>query len=261
MRYVPEADKKREQQRARDRAERLRWMTLVEAVKYIKDKQCCNDHEAVEDLLRAIVDGKVRALSGDISYQENTVSGYHLLSKGDLQGEVKVSLDGPGYFYLPPSKTAQAFEYPVVTIVAGRIDKVVYPKSYPASPPVVPKVDELLYEPVLVSREDLEKWPLASTEEPAETTASSGEVAATLLPDAASTPKRKRGRPKGTGSWEAADAPLVDEMDDLLKARKAKSPTDAARQLAGKAQGEGSPESKITRLRKRYSNQYLSERK
>lgn len=257
MRYITDAQKKRVQ----DRVERLRWMTLVEAVTYIKDRQRCDDHEALEDLFCAIVDGKVRALSADISYQEHTISGYDLLSKSDLQREVKVSLDGPGYIYLPSSKTAEVFEYPVMTIVAGRIDKVVYPKSYPASPPVLPKVDELLYVPVLVSRDDLEKWPFASNEEPAETTASSSEVTGSSVPDATSASRRRRGRPPESGRWAAADAPLLTRMHELIEAGKAKSATDAARLVAGEAEGSGSPESKITRLRKRYSNQHSLERK
>ncbi len=158
MRYVTEADKKREQERLQDRAERLRWMTLVEAVKYIKDKQRCSDYEAVEDLLCAIVDGKVAALSGDISYEADTVSGYHLLSKSDLQRKVKVCLDGPGFIDLYASKPAEIFEYPKVSIVEGRIGKIVHDRSDPYTPPVFPEVDELEYGPVLVFGDDLEKW-------------------------------------------------------------------------------------------------------
>jgi hypothetical protein len=84
------------------------------------------------------------------------------------------------------------------------------------------------------------------------------------LSESGSTPKvqkKKQGRPEGSGSWAAADAPLIDKMHELIEARRAKSPTDAAHQVAGEAQGKGAPESKITRLRKRYSEKYSSERK
>jgi hypothetical protein len=53
-----------------------------------------------------------------------------------------------------------------VSIVAGRIGKVVFDESDPYSPPIFPEVDELDYGPVLVSRDDLEKWPFASAEKP-----------------------------------------------------------------------------------------------
>ncbi len=161
MRYVTEADKKREQ----DRAERLRWMTLVEAVKYIKDRQHCGDQEALEDVLYAIADGKVRALSGDISYEEGSLSGYQPLSRSELQREVKVCFDGPGFIDLYAPKPAELYEYPKVSIVEGRIGKIVYPKSHPFSPPVLPEVDELEYGPVLISRDDLEK-PFSAEKKP-----------------------------------------------------------------------------------------------
>ncbi len=261
MRYVTEAEKKREQERVRDRAERLRWMTLVEAVKYVKDRQHCGDQEALEDVLYAIADRKVRALSGDISYEEGSLAGYQPLSRSELQREVKVCLDGPGFIDLPPSKTVEAFEYPKVTIVEGRIGKVVYPKSHPFSAPVLPEVDELEHGPVLVFRDDLEKWPFAPKEESAESTAPSSEAAATSVPDAASTARQRRGRPSGSGSWADADAPLVDKMRELIEAGNAKSPNDAASKVAREARGSGTVESKITRLAKRYRAQQSPDRK
>jgi hypothetical protein len=166
MRYITDAKKKRAQDRARGRAERLHWITLVEAVKYIKDRQRCGVYEGVEDLLCAIVDGKVRALSGDISRVEESISAYQLLSPGDLRRGVKVCLDVPGLIDLYPLNIAEGIDYPKVSIVAGRIGKVMFDESDPCSPPVFPEVDELEYGPVLISRDDLEKWPFAAEEKP-----------------------------------------------------------------------------------------------
>lgn len=52
----------------------------------------------------------------------------------------------------------------------------------------------------------------------------------TARPLSSATKPRTTGRPLGTG-YQAADAAAVDEMDRLIKARLAKSATDAARQV------------------------------
>jgi hypothetical protein len=64
--------------------------------------------------------------------------------------------------------------------------------------------------------------------------------------------KHPGGRPPGSGSWRDADQELILEMHELIKAKKAKSPNDAARLLADRAPGAGSPKSKQDRLRKGY---------
>jgi hypothetical protein len=50
----------------------------------------------------------------------------------------------------------------------------------------------------------------------------------------------------------AADVPLVAEMQALIEARKARSPDDAARAVVDRAEGHGTPESKVKRLAKHY---------
>ena len=52
-----------------------------------------------------------------------------------------------------------------------------------------------------------------------------------------SKPKGRSGRRPGTGSWDVADKPLLEEMHRLITDGLAKSPNDAARQLADKAKG------------------------
>jgi hypothetical protein len=72
-------------------------------------------------------------------------------------------------------------------------------------------------------------------------------------------PQKRRGRKPGSGSMEAADEPFLLEMDRLIKSGSAKSPEDAARQVAKGARG-ASPESTMTRLAKRYRKKFSSER-
>jgi hypothetical protein len=68
------------------------------------------------------------------------------------------------------------------------------------------------------------------------------------------------GRPKGAGSLEAADRPLLRKMHQLLKSHEAKSVHDAARLVAEEAKGSREFVSKQTRLAKRYRLLYPSER-
>lgn len=58
------------------------------------------------------------------------------------------------------------------------------------------------------------------------------------------------GRRKGQGSYDADDMPLVEEMRELV--RGGLSVHAAALGLVGKARGAGSPESKVSRLERRY---------
>jgi hypothetical protein len=116
MPYVTKAAKKIKEKQERDRTERQHWMTLVEAIGDIKAKEHCGDQQALEDLFCAIVDENVRALSGGIRYKENSLGGYVRLSPNDLQREIKVCLDAPGfidvehYYDLDPKD--RKYDYP-----------------------------------------------------------------------------------------------------------------------------------------------------
>jgi hypothetical protein len=83
-----------------------------------------------------------------------------------------------------------------------------------------------------------------------------GRASATgLTPNSAETGQSKRKdhpRRRREPTWGVADMPLVKEMHRRIVSGLARSPHDAARQLAPKAQGGGSEESKKTRLAKRY---------
>jgi len=72
-----------------------------------------------------------------------------------------------------------------------------------------------------------------------------------------SKPKGRGGRRRGSGSYAAADNPLMEEMKSLIEDGRAKSAHDAAGKVVDKAQGSHTtPESKRTRLAKRYREKY-----
>jgi hypothetical protein len=82
------------------------------------------------------------------------------------------------------------------------------------------------------------------------------ENSSVALADAPPDGKRRRGRPKGSGSYEAVDEPLIDEMREAIEANPAVSPTAAAACVADRAPGGGTPESKVKRLAQRYSEKF-----
>src|SRR5580704_7699687 len=84
MRYVSKGERENQRKLERERAARQRWITLVEAVKYIQDRGGLSNCQALEDIIYAIIDGMIEAEMCE-------------LQPSDLQGELKVCLDGPGY--------------------------------------------------------------------------------------------------------------------------------------------------------------------
>ena len=68
--------------------------------------------------------------------------------------------------------------------------------------------------------------------------------------------KRAPGRPVGSGSFEATDEPLLEEMRAAILERTAHSPSAAAYQVAERADGAGTLESKVKRLARRYSEKF-----
>jgi hypothetical protein len=157
MRYVSKVEK-----------ERQRWMTVVEAINSITSKEC-DQREAVNDLFRAIADNNVKARLGNWSSDPNSLDDFTKASPYDFQGEIKVRLDAPGYVRLD-SKAAKT-KYPIghihsyakVEIVDGPVVDIDFDieKDGP-----IPDVNRSDYRPLLVSRDEMQKWLFVSAEEP-----------------------------------------------------------------------------------------------
>ena len=116
---------------------------------------------------------------------------------------------------------------------------------------------------IFIQRNSLDSFlaGLAGDVSPTEASRHSKPVSSELGSTSEGLQTRTRGRPPGTGSWATADDLLLAGMRELIKAGKAKSPNDAARQVAGEAPGSGTIDSKITRLAKRYRAQQSPDRK
>jgi hypothetical protein len=100
MRYVSKAEK-----------ERQRWMTLVEAIKYIASKEKCDERKVVNDLFRAIADNRVKTRLGNWSSDPDSLDGFNVASRYEFQGEIKVCLNAPGYVRL--ESQASKTKYPI----------------------------------------------------------------------------------------------------------------------------------------------------
>ena len=99
------------------------------------------------------------------------------------------------------------------------------------------------------SQEVRAAWPAQKIETHAHLTVAAKEVCK---------PPRSRGRKKGTGSFEAVDAPLHVEMRDLLDKGAVVSAEAAARMVADRAHGTSTLDSKTDRLAKGFRGKYPS---
>ena len=158
MRYVSKAEK-----------ERQRWMTLVEAIKYITSKESYDQRAAVNDPFRAIADINVKVRLGNWSSDLDSFDGFKAASRYDFQGEIKVCLNAPGNVRLDSRATKTKYpighnsSYAKVEIVDGPVVDIDFDieKDVP-----IPDVNTSDYRPLLVSRDDIQKWPFVSDEEP-----------------------------------------------------------------------------------------------
>jgi hypothetical protein len=78
---------KRERERLDEQKERARWVHLVDAVKYVQEKEGCTDESAVEQLFHAIAD-QVLATRWEDGQP---------ISPSEFSGTLRVCLDGVGF--------------------------------------------------------------------------------------------------------------------------------------------------------------------
>ena len=142
-------------------------MTLVEAIKYITSKESCDQREAVNDLFRVIADNRVKTLLGGPLSHPDSLDGFNVASRYEFQGKIKVCLNAPGYVRLDSRATKTKYpighisSYAKVEIVDGPVADIFDQDDGP-----IPDVNTSDYWPLLVSRDDIQKWPFVSDKEP-----------------------------------------------------------------------------------------------
>jgi hypothetical protein len=149
MPYVSKLERKRQQ----EKEQRARWIHFTDAVKYVQEKDGCTDESAAEQLVTAIVDQALAARWGD-------VVGLRPISPSELSGILKICLYGVG-FVKRNRDTAK------IQSIAHRARN--HPKLQFVSGPVIDEfgddvplteVNTLNYVPLLVLKEDMDRWPL-----------------------------------------------------------------------------------------------------
>jgi hypothetical protein len=102
---------------------------------------------------------------------------------------------------------------------------------------------------IFIARDSLRKYIGAQEKRATSVSTSSGEK------NRVEGNKIKRRKP-GTGSWKAADEPLLLEMRSMLEKGEAKSPHHAAGLVAHRTSGAGTVESKQSRLGREYRKKF-----
>ena len=202
------------------------------------------ESELIEDELRQQFASEYRARG---IAQETTDWLRRKLYSGELEAQL---LSSSGNMYPVPSAIWASDEAPTI-LLSGIAE--FFPGAYgynwsPLAPPlkgrvlmVELKLTELLRRIELAHVLAGSATPIADTSK-------------TATPSEAIKPKeRGRGRPKGAGSLEAADVPLLEEMKALRDGDSTLSVNAAALKVADRAAGGGTLESKARRLAERYA--------
>jgi hypothetical protein len=152
MPYISKLE--REEQRARQQAqkERARWMHFKAAVTSVQEKEGCTAESAAKQLITAIVDQALAAEWDD-------EGGLEPITLSEFSGTVKICLDGVGF--------VKRYHLGAKIKSAGRWTRN-YPKLQFAKGPVLDadlsdapysEVNTFDYIPLLVLKEDMDRWP------------------------------------------------------------------------------------------------------
>lgn len=182
MPYISELERDRRHKKQQEQKERARWMHFTNAVKDVQEKEAgTTDESAAEQLVTAIVDRRLAARWDD-------EAGLQTIIPNEFSGILKICLDGVGFIkrsYAPAKVRSSARNYPIIRFVEGQVTdddldedasvtdaKVTrtYPKLEFVNGPVVDadldrdapltEVNTLHYIPLLVLKEDMDRWPL-----------------------------------------------------------------------------------------------------
>jgi hypothetical protein len=211
MRYVSKAEK-----------ERQRWMTLVEAIKYITSKESCDQRETVNDLFRVIADNRVKTLLGGPLSHPDSLDGFNVASRYEFQGKIKVCLNAPGYVRLDTRATKTKYpighisSYAKLEIVDGPVVDI-----YDQDDGPIPDVNTSDYWPLLVSRDDIQKWPFVSDKEPHQ--APSGPTQIPEISDKTLSHSGAPGRPSSKHLVELELTRRIESGQELAESKEAEA--------------------------------------
>ena len=154
MPYISNLERERQQ----EQDERSRWMYFTDAVKCVQEEGSCTDESAAKQLITAIVDQKLAAQwGGDLGLQP--------IIPSEFTGILKICLYGVG-FVKRNRKTAKAKSItrwtgkcPKIQFVNGPVFNDFQDVPLTENLPYA-EVSTLTYIPLLVLKEDMDRWPL-----------------------------------------------------------------------------------------------------
>ena len=153
MPYISKLERERQRATHEEQTERARWFHFKDAVTYVQEKEGCTAESAAEQLITAIIDQALAAKWDDMIGGPSTPS--------EFSGTVKVCLDGVGFvkrnYETAKSKSIarSTSKYPPLEFVSGPVIDADMDLNGPLT-----EVNTLTYSPLLVSKEQIDHWPL-----------------------------------------------------------------------------------------------------
>jgi hypothetical protein len=154
MPYISKLERERQQ----EQEERARWMNFMDAVKCVQEEGSCTDESAAKQLITAIVDEKLAA-------RWVGVVGLEPVIPSEFTGILKICLDGVGVVKRnretakAKSITRWTGKCPKIQFVNGPVFNDFQDVPLTENLPYA-EVSSLTYIPLLVLKEDMDRWPL-----------------------------------------------------------------------------------------------------
>jgi hypothetical protein len=154
MPYISKLERERQQ----EQEERARWMNFMDAVKCVQEEGSYTDESAAKQLITAIVDEKLAA-------RWVGVVGLEPVIPSEFAGILKICLDGVGVV----KRNRETAKTKSITRWTGNCPKLEFVngpvfddfKNVPLTENAPDnEVSNLNYIPLLVSKEDMDRWPL-----------------------------------------------------------------------------------------------------
>ncbi len=153
MPYISKLERESQRATQEGQTERARWFNLKDAVTCVQEKEGCTAESAAKQLITAIIDQALPAKWDD------EIGGP--ITPSEFSGTVKVCLDGVGFvkrnYETAKSKSIarSTSKYPPLEFVSGPVIDADMDLNGPLT-----EVNTLTYSPLLVSKEQMDHWPL-----------------------------------------------------------------------------------------------------